>query len=276
MSANLDTWRAYAPPPAPLGPGQKWSVFLSYRSANRPWVINLYDVLRSHGHAVFLDQVTSAAGDRPMPALENALESSQAGVLVWSTAAADSDWVRQAYEVISMRALRGGFHFVPVRLDVAELPTFARLRVFLDFSGYPAGPSGGELLKLLHGVVGTALSPEGVRFANEQDDAARLANAEIEALVRSGRAEKLRALCDKGGLAWEISAALGCAAAEGLTKLEAYDAALAVVGQLESRFPRAIRPKQLRALALTRRGRPGDHAEAQDLLGAFAHLPDRP
>ena len=276
MSATRDTWLAYAPPPAPLGPGQKWNVFLSYRSANRPWVINLYDVLRSHGHAVFLDEVTIAAGERPTPAVETALEGSQAGVLVWSTAAADSDWVRREYEAMSMRALRGGFHFVPVRLDADELPTFARLRVFLDFSGYPAGPSGGELLKLLHGVVGTALSPEGVRFANEQDDAARLANAEIEALVRNGRAERLRALCDEGGLAWEISAALGCAAAEGLIKLEAYDAALAVLGRLEPRFPRAIRPKQLRALALTRRDGPGDLAEAQDLLGAFAQPPDRP
>jgi hypothetical protein len=39
-----------------------------------------------------------------------------------------------------------------------------------------------------------------------------------------------------------------------LTKLDAYDEALEVIGVLEQRFPQSIRPKQLKALALARRG----------------------
>ncbi|CAH2402735.1 hypothetical protein [Mesorhizobium escarrei] len=53
-----------------------------------------------------------------------------------------------------------GFRFVPVRLDNAELQDFADLRIFLDFHAYPDGPIGGELLRLLHAVVGEPLSEE--------------------------------------------------------------------------------------------------------------------
>ena len=51
-----DEWLALAPKPRPLIGNQKWHVFLSYRSIQRPWVIQLYDVLRHSGYEVFLDQ----------------------------------------------------------------------------------------------------------------------------------------------------------------------------------------------------------------------------
>jgi len=275
MSGIVDTWLAFAPPPDELKDGQKWNVFLSYRSVNRPWVINLYDVLRGHGHKVFLDQVTIVPGDRLIGTLEDALETSQAGVLVWSTTTADSEWVRREYEVMEAHSEGAGFHFVPVRLDTAKLPPFARTRVFLDFSGYPDGPNGGELLRLLHAIVGKPLTPEAARFAVEQDTAAQQANASIKAMVRNGNAPELLRLFERGGPAWETSSALACATAEGLTKLKSYDATLSLLDQIEPRFPNAIRPKQLRALALARRGREGDLDVAQNILGVLYELGER-
>ncbi len=59
--------------------------FSFYRSVNRAWVLNLYDVLRHQGHRVFLDQCVLKAGDELETRLEDA-RTSQAGVLVWSTA----------------------------------------------------------------------------------------------------------------------------------------------------------------------------------------------
>src|SRR5439155_27368462 len=142
--------------------GKEWNECLSYRSVNRTLVINLYDVLRGHGYRVFLDQCTIVAGDSLIRSLEAALTKSEAGVLVWSTATGDSEWVRREYE--AMEALTGsGFRFVPIRLDNSALPLFARGRVFLDFSQYPDGPNGGELLRLLHAIAGRALSPEALR-----------------------------------------------------------------------------------------------------------------
>jgi hypothetical protein len=275
MAGPLDTWLKYAPKPAPLGQGQRYNVFLSYRSVNRLWVINLYDVLRNHGHQVFLDQCRMAAGDHLIDSLEQGLEASQAGVLVWSTSAADSDWVKREYQVMERRAKKGVFSFVPVRLDDEKLPLFAESRLFLDFSHYPEGPNGGELLRLLHAVVGQPLSEEAMRFAAEQDEISRRFNAQINAAIANGSVKDLNRLFKQGGLAWETSSALGCAAAEGLAKLKEYDAALTMLSSIEERFPRAIRPKQLTAHALSRRGKEEDLEQAQNILGELYALGEK-
>jgi hypothetical protein len=56
-----------------LDDGNEWNVFLSYRSVNRPWVLNLYDVLIELGHKVFLDQYVLKPGDKLIKNLEAAL-----------------------------------------------------------------------------------------------------------------------------------------------------------------------------------------------------------
>ncbi len=65
-------------------------MFLSYRSVNRVWVLNLYDVLNEIGFKVFLDQYVLKAGGSLARTLEDGLAFSQAGILIWSTAARDS------------------------------------------------------------------------------------------------------------------------------------------------------------------------------------------
>ena len=269
-------WTRYAPRPEPLREGMKYHVFLSYRSVNRPWVINLYDVLRAHGYEVFLDQCTLVAGSELITELQAALRTSQAGVLVWSRATGDSKWVNREFQTMLRRTDKGGFHFVPVVLDATDLPEFAENLVYVDFSQYPDGPNGGELLRLLHAITGKPLSPDAAHFATEQNEAAHEAAADIKSAIANGSAERLRKIALAGGPAWETSSALGCAAAEGLTKLGAYDAALEVLVPVERRFPRAVRPKQLRALALARRAAKLDHLEdleeAQAILGRLEAL----
>jgi hypothetical protein len=91
-------WLEYAPKPRELGAADRWNVFLSYRSVNRAWVINLYDVLREIGHKVFLDQTALKPGDQLIDVLQDALGTSQAGVLIWSAATGDSSWVTREYQ----------------------------------------------------------------------------------------------------------------------------------------------------------------------------------
>lgn len=271
-----DGWLKLAPKPRPLAAGEKWNVFLSYRSVNRIWVVNLYDVLKQQGFEVFLDQVVLAGGNELIDVLENGLNQSQAGVLVWSQDAAQSDWVRKEYRTLERQATdRETFCFVPVVLDSTKLPSFAADRVFLDFSSYPDGPNGGELLRLLHGITGKPLSPEATRFAAEQDAAAKQQADEIGAAVRNKDPELITELFNAGGLAWETSSALGCKAAEGLIKLGRNDDGIRMLEQLEVRFPRAIRPQQLRALALARRGGDGDLRQAQRILGKLYESGER-
>src|SRR5258705_6527789 len=166
-------WLQYAPKPRELTNDEQWNVFLSYRSVNRTWVLNLYDILRELGYKVFIDQVELAVGDELILRLEDALKKSQAGILVWSKAAADSAWVLKEYQRLETKATRNSkFRFVPVRLDQVDLPEFADSRIFIDFSSYPDGPNGGELLRLIHGIVGQSLSPETAKFADKQNELA--------------------------------------------------------------------------------------------------------
>jgi TIR domain len=144
--AVVSEWLRYAPKPRALSGTDRWNVFLSYRSVNRAWVLNLYDVLRELGHKVFLDQTAVKPGDRLVQELQDALKTSQAGVLIWSSASQDSEWVEREYETLERLATdRKGFQFVPIRLDRAKLPPFAGNRIFLDFADYRDGPNGGEL-----------------------------------------------------------------------------------------------------------------------------------
>ncbi len=265
-----DDWLKLAPKPRLLAKGERWHVFLSYRSVNRIWVLNLYDILHQQGFEVFLDQVVLSGGDELIRVLEQGLEQSQAGVLVWSMQAAESDWVRKEYHTLERQATeRPTFRFVPALLDRVTLPPFAANKVFLDFTSYPDGPNGGELLRLLYSITGQALTAEAARFAAEQDAIAQQASLEISAAIRNKDPELILELFTTGGLAWETSSALGCKAAEGLIKLGHNDRGIEMLEQLEKRFPRAIRPRQLRALALARRGHDGDLRQAQRILRAL-------
>ncbi len=266
----IDAWTTFAPRPEELPNGKKWTVFLSYRSVNRRWVLNLYDILSQHGHTVFLDHVSIVGGQDLIDALEKNLQASMSGILVWSKEAVDSSWIRKEYQAMEGMASRGGFQFVPVGLDDADLPVFAGGRLHLDFSAYPDGPNGGELMRLLHALVGRPLSPAAARFAVEQDELAHLAKSQIEAAIDVGNWNRLIQLFREGSsLPWLTTSVLGCHAAEGLTMLKRDNEAIEMLIEVERRFPSAVRPKQLRALALARRGESNDLADAQEILATL-------
>jgi len=263
----------FAPKPAPLVNGNSWNVFLSYRSINRAWVLNLYDILIELGHKVFLDQYVIKPGDILIEKLEDALEKSQAGILIWSNEARDSNWVKKEYFVLEKKATKEhDFYFVPVRVNHVSLPLFADNRIFVDFTAYPDGPNGGDLIRLLHAIVGLPLSPEAIKFSNDLDEYSEMAFAQVNASIRNGRWERLLELLQQGGLPWETSAALGCKTANGLISLKKYTEAIHVLEELERKFPKSLRPKQLKALALARRGIAKDIEDAQEILGVLNDL----
>ena len=269
-------WLKYAPKPLPLEDGKVWNVFLSYRSVNRGWVLNLYDVLTELGFKVFLDQYVLKPGDSLVKSLEDGLENSQAGVLIWSNSAKDSEWVRNEYDVMISKATKDKkFYFVRVKIESVKLPVFANTKLFIDFTEYPDGPNGGDLLRLVHGLVGKPLSDEAVHFAYEQDEASGIAAAKITAAIRNNRPTKLIQLFEEGDTPWKTTASLACKASEGLIKLGNEDEAIKMLEAVEKHFPKSIRPKQLRALALARRGKGNDLDDAQDILAelyALNHL----
>lgn len=269
------SWSTFVPDVPALPPGKSFHVFLSYRTVNRIWVINLYDVLRAHGFEVFLDRIVLKPSDTLDRELEQGLARSAAAVLVWSAAAAQSAWVQREFELMLELDRRDDFLFVPVVLDHTELPARAATKLYLDFRAYPDGPNGGELLRLLYALTGRTLPDDADHFAAEQEDIATQTNARVAAAVRNEDVAFLASAPLSDELVWTTSASLGSRAAEGLAQLGRYGETLAVCDVLDERFPRAIRPKQLRALALARRAQPGDLAEAQRILGTLYDLGER-
>ncbi|MEO1550283.1 MAG: toll/interleukin-1 receptor domain-containing protein, partial [Pseudomonadota bacterium] len=266
---TLETFLKHAPPPRPLEDGETYTVFLSYRSVDRPWVINLHDALSLAGHTVFLDQLRLVSGEGLGLSLLKGLKRSQTGVIIWSAQAASSKWVEREYEVMLERKMqRDGFHIVVVKLDRTPLPDLLDGVLTINFYNYPHGPNGGELLHLLHAVVGQPLSREALSFAEDLNAQAAQAANRITAAVEQGAHGRISKLMDEGGLIWDISPALGAQAVEALAKLGKDDAVVAARAHL-AKFPDSLRPAQMLAHALSRRGAEGDLDEAQDILGTL-------
>ena len=199
--SQVSQWLALAPKVPELAQGQ-WHVFLSYRSVNRKWVLHLYDALRTAGFAVFVDQLEIAAGDSLAQRLNNALSSSQSGVIVWSTHYDDSKWCQSEYETMEALRKEGKFRFVVVKLSASvALPPLVKKDVYVDFSDYPDGPQGGELLKLMYGVLSQPLPAAVLLAAQEIDEQTKQSLSGIRGAKAAENVKKLMKDAAAGGSA---------------------------------------------------------------------------
>jgi len=114
--------------------------------------------------------------------------------------------------------------------------------------------------------MGEALPDAAVRLSSAMDEETTQTLAKIRALKKIGDAEGLAELSERETVAWLTSPLLGSNVAESLISLKENDKALAVVGKLKERFPKAIRPRQLEGLALARKGM---RREAQEILSTL-------
>lgn len=262
---------------APRGPIRRgedtWDVFLSYRSVNRPWVLRLYDHLRHLGYEVFMDQFVLATSGGLNAQLEQHLERSATAVLIWSSRSEESKWCTDEYDALrTLEKSKPGFRYVVVRVDPVELPLMAQAKLWIDFNGFPDGPTGTGLLRLLHGLHGKPLSDESVRAAAAFDEAFARAVVKINAARKSGDWEALLALAASDAPEWTTSSALISKVADGLIALKRPQEALPMLDAQIERFPRSVRPQQLKGLALARAGQ---WKAAQQVLGELHELGEK-
>ena len=79
---------------------------------------------------------------------------------------------------------------MPIRLDKSRACRHSpKTRVFLISVVIPDGPNGGDLLRLLHALVGKPLSAEAARFATEQDEASKQARSRFGAAIKIEKPE---------------------------------------------------------------------------------------
>jgi len=249
----VDRWLDFAPKRDALPAGKEWHVFLSYRSVNRPWVLALYDVLNVLGYKVFLDQYVLTAAAPLAIALGDALDASAGAVMIWSGSYEDSEWCKQEFAKLeTMQSLKKGFRYVIARIDESEIAGLAATKLWIDFSKQREGPAGSGLLSLLYGLKGQPLPPAAVKLAAEVDAQMRDGLLSVKAACDAGDADALVALAETDDMAWTGSPMLICSVAEGLIAMKKTPEAIRVLDRVEAAFPKALRPKQLRGLALAR------------------------
>jgi TIR domain/Tetratricopeptide Repeats-Sensor len=260
-----DRWLDLAPKPDALPAGKDWHVFLSYRSVNRPWVLALYDVLHLIGYKVFLDQYVLTAASPLAIALGDALDASMGAIMIWSGSYEDSEWCKQEFAKLeTLQSQKKGFRYVIARIDESEIAGFAAAKLWIDFSKQREGPAGSGLLSLLYGLKGEPLPPAAVKLAAEVDAQMRDGLSSVRAARDAGDADALLALAETDDMAWAGSPLLKCSVAEGLIAMKKIPEAIMVLDRVEAAFPKALRPKQLRGLALARSGQT---LKAQLVLG---------
>jgi tetratricopeptide (TPR) repeat protein len=260
-----DNWIDLAPKPDGLAQGKNWHVFISYRSLSRPWALALYDILNGLGYKIFLDQYVLTAAAPLALSLGEALDASQSAIMIWSGQYGDSEWCKKEFATLeTMENAKKGFRYVIGRVDDSEIPGFAAAKLWVDFSEQPEGPGGSGLLRLLYGLQGKPLPPEAVRRAARVDQEMRDGLFTVKAYRDAGDADGLVALSATDDMAWTGSPMLLCAAAEGLIAMKKIPESLKVLDSAEKAFPEAVRPRQLRGLALARSG---DTMKAQLVLG---------
>jgi tetratricopeptide (TPR) repeat protein len=108
------------------------------------------------------------------------------------------------------------------------------------------------------------LPDAAVKLAAKVDEQMRDGLLSIKACREAGAVEDLIALTATDEMAWTSSPMLLCAAAEALIAMKKIPEALKVLDCTEQAFPKAVRPKQLRGLALARSG---EAVKAQLVLG---------
>jgi hypothetical protein len=143
-----------------------------------------------------------------------------------------------------------------------KVPALSSGAIRVDFSSDRDGPIGSNLLRLLHGLNGNPLPADAVMFAAAFDEQFATARNRIKTARDLGNQPRLLELAMSRELPWQTSPALACEVVDALIGLKDTAAALGVLDRVQAQFPRALRPKQLRGLALARSGRAAEAAEA--------------
>src|SRR5688572_20090807 len=148
----MNYWLEHCEPPRPKPEGFLWDVFVSYRSLDRVWAVGLYDMLGQCGYKVFVDQFVLVPGGGLALQLGRHLQRSSSGVLLWSKNTAGSSWVENEYNLMAARQADARtahpFYFVVADLDGTKMDGLTGGSLYLDFSSYPDGPMGADLVRL--------------------------------------------------------------------------------------------------------------------------------
>ena len=267
----MQRWLQFAPRPPERGENS-YDVFISYRSSDREWAMALYDALKLAGWEAFLDQYDLVPGSDLETSLVEALEASSSGVILWSSRTQDSEWCkRERHAMRTLKDKSNSFNYLYAKLDAEALPLFAQSDLYIDFEDSPEGPRGVSLLKLMCGMRGIVLPSEVVDMAQQVDQETKQSLIAIKGAMEAENPIRLLEIgvsSEPGVLA---SPAPVLAAAQGLISMGKYDNAQEVLEYASAHFPKSIRAKQLKGLALRRLKKAQEAIDVLSELKAEGH-----
>jgi hypothetical protein len=272
----MNYWLEHCEPPRPRPAGVDWDVFVSYRSLDRSWAIALYDMLAQCGYKVFLDQFVLVAGQGLATQLGDNLKASNSGVLLWSERSADSKWVKNELNAMIARRTNSEdgphpFHFLVAALDRKEPPGLAGGTLYIDFSDYPDGPTGIDIVRLTCGLQGKPLNPPAVARLVAYEKGVKEEPAKLRAMAKAERYAAILERIKSDDIAYTTSATIPALAVDQLIRGKRYEAALEALQVGLTRFPNSLRLRQLRGLALRRSGKLEDASYELNLLVEEGH-----
>jgi len=255
-----NSWIDFCEPPRPRPQGIDWDVFISYRSLDRLWSIALYDMLTQCGYKVFLDQFVLVPGQGLTSQLGHNLQRSASGVLLWSERAEDSKWVEKELDLMSTKQTNSigsdfPFNFVVASLDGRTPPGLMAGQLYVDFSAYPDGPMGSDLVRLTCGLQSKPLSPDAVRQVVAFDATLQTEPTRLRAMAKAGLYAKIQERLKSDDPAYTTSSQLAALAIDLLIYGKHNKEAIETCEFMIQRFPGSIRLKQLQGLALRREKR---------------------
>ncbi|MEO0972157.1 MAG: tetratricopeptide repeat-containing protein, partial [Pseudomonadota bacterium] len=187
------------------------------------------------------------------------------------TSAADSQWVEDEFYAIDtlFKARQHSdfpFYRMIATLDGRELPVFARDSLRTDFRAYPHGPTGGELLRLMVGLVGESLGAKRAQLIDSIDEQSEQMTHAVQSARQNGDAAHLLELAASDSVAVTTTPGILCEIADSLIALDKLDESLEVIARAKVRFAKSVRLMQLEGLALRRQG---EFVAAQRALGVL-------
>jgi len=127
-------------------PSESLDIFISYSSADRPFVADLAASLRKRGWTVWWDRKTPV-GQSFRDVLERQLSLARCVVVVWTDSSVGSDWVQNEAAEGKIRGV-----LVPVMLGKARLPLEFRHLQCADLSSWVPGETNVEFDEALSSI----------------------------------------------------------------------------------------------------------------------------